>query len=160
MKKITSTITTTRINADFYNVTTESVERKTITKAGKFTGLDYKELPGYITCKVLAVDEPKTATYSMALDKFMQFATESDTRHIGFINRQIGGDVAVVLACDLDTLQNEKVEIPNGSERELKKACEEMGLKYIATLDTMKVDVKFYYMSQEDFTLFGEEIER
>ena len=96
----------------------------------------------------------------MSLERFTELAIESDTYHYGFINRKIGGEVVTVLACDLDTLQNEKVDLPKGSERELKKACEEINLKYITTLDTKKVDEKYYFMSQEDFAFYGEVVEK
>lgn len=157
MKRITKTITSREVVARVYNHENDTLDTINIESTGeKFTGLE-KRYGRYEVLKVLEVKNESTLKYAMTVDRFTQFATESDIYMHGFINRKIGGKVAVCKIYDLDKDSTDIIELENATEKQLSKTIEnEYNGKLLKVLEVKNVDEKFYFMSDEDFIAYAE----
>lgn len=158
MKKITKTITSRIVELRAYDEINDMLFDDEIVITGeKFNGsVERKYEPNRQALKIKNVHEPITATYTMSVDDFMRFALESDVYMHGFINRKIGGKIAICKVYNLNTDTVETVEIADDTEKRISKELENDNLKLLVILERKAVDEKFYYMSDKEFMVYSD----
>lgn len=152
MKKITKTLTVNTLTTRVYNHTTDELETKTIVKCGKIDGLEKRD--GDVEILKILDKETREEKREMTVETFTALATESDAYMYGFINRKIGGEVANIVVYNLETDEIEKMQVENNTPKQIEKSLENMKLIKVESVE--KVDEKFYYMSEEEFRLYGD----
>lgn len=157
MKNITKTITSRRVSVRVYDEVNDTLNNDIIIVTGeKFDGsIERKYRKNFQALKITDVSEPTTATYTMNVNTFMENATQSDFYQYGFINRKIGGKVAVCKVYNLENDTIEEIEVAHDTEKKIEKALIEDNYKLIKVMEVKTVDEKFYTMSEVQFMAYA-----